>query len=143
MTSCKRIVVHLDGWDFYHHVYTENNIMSLDEISKNLNTAILNRFDGKILLHDVKNKDNTYTCVLLELNNKRKYKEYRIEIINLGGIKMSSAEKEIIVEDKMLNMLVKCMNNKNCKCKHDQNIRCEGTELCNMSAFELLRIYSK
>lgn len=56
---------------------------------------------------------------------------------------MSSAEKEIILEDKMLNMLVKCMNNKGCKCKHDQNIRCEGTELCNMSAFELLRIYSK
>ena len=59
---------------------------------------------------------------------------------------MSKVEKEIILEDKMLNLLVSCINNKNNKnnkCKHDTSIRCEGIELCNLSAYELIRKLSK
>lgn len=56
---------------------------------------------------------------------------------------MSKVEKEIILEDKMLNLLVSCINNKNNKCKHDTSIRCEGIELCNLSAYELIRKLTK
>ncbi len=56
---------------------------------------------------------------------------------------MSTIEKEIILEDKMLNLMVSCLNNKDKKCKHDSSIRCEGVELCNMLAYELIRKFAK
>lgn len=56
---------------------------------------------------------------------------------------MSTIEKEIILEDKMLNLMVSCLTNKDKKCKRDSSIRCEGVELCNMSAYELIHKFAK
>lgn len=81
MTYCKRIIIHLNGWNFYHHEYNELN--SLEELSDSLGKAILDRFEGKRVLHDIRKEDDMHTCVLLEMYDKRKYSEYKMEIQNI------------------------------------------------------------
>lgn len=82
MVCCKRIIIHLNGWNLYHHEYNELN--SLEELSDSLGKVILDRFEGKRTLHHIrKEEDDTYTCILLEMCDKRKYSEYKMEIQNI------------------------------------------------------------